>query len=379
MASSSGARPDEPAIRVRRSADAGWSVTRSFDVGWLCASVLALAAAAALAHVGGSTGYASITVSQSTVRYRLTLPTSTLRSAMAEQLLLAQLGDKPNKEKLLDVIRQNIVLRAGHTTCEPGPGVVEPSAFDATSVTMMVDFACGAPVRDLAIRDNIFDVLGRDHHTLAKIEMPGRTEQFAFEPDAREAQVRVAAEEAGPRWSGSFFLLGVHHILSGWDHLLFLLGLLLPCGGLLSLFKIVTAFTLAHSVTLALAVLDLVHLPDRLVESVIALSIAFIAAENLFPRATIARRWVVSFAFGLVHGFGFSSALRELGLPSQGLALSLLGFNLGVEAGQTMVVALVLPLLLLLQRTSWEPRMVSASSLAILIVGLVLFVERLLL
>jgi hypothetical protein len=228
-------------------------VTRSFGVGWLCASVLALAAAAALAHVGGSTGYASITVSQSTVRYSLTLPASTLRSAMAEQLLLAQLG------------------------------------------------------------------------------------------------------------------------------LLFLLGLLLPGGGLLSLFKIVTAFTLAHSVTLALAVLDLVHLPDRLVESVIALSIAFIAAENLFPRATIARRWVVSFAFGLVHGFGFSSALRELGLPSQGLALSLLGFNLGVEAGQAMVVALVLPLLLLLQRTSWEPRMVSASSLAILIVGRVLFVERLLL
>src|SRR5262249_29323137 len=151
----------------------------------------------------------------------------------------------------------------------------------------------------------------------------------------------------------------------------------LLCGGSwLALAKIVTAFTLAHSITLALAVLDIVVLPDRLVEAVIALSIAFVAAENLFLRPVVARRWLVSFCFGLVHGFGFSAALREVGLPSHGLVLSLFGFNAGVELGQALVVAVALPLLLLLRRTRWERRMVWSSSLAILVVGVALFVER---
>jgi len=176
----------------------------------------------------------------------------------------------------------------------------------------------------------------------------------------------------------AFLEVGFRHIVNpgATDHLLFLLGLLLRAGGWFSLLKIITAFTLAHSVTLALAVLNVVVLPDRLVEAVIALSIAFVAAENLFLNPVVSRRWLVSFCFGLVHGFGFSSALRELGLPRQGLVLSLLGFNLGVEAGQALVVALALPALVMLRRTGWEPRMVTSSSLAILVIGLVLFVER---
>ena len=171
-------------------------------------------------------------------------------------------------------------------------------------------------------------------------------------------------------------MLGIHHILSGYDHLLFLLALLLPGGGLLSLLKIITAFTIAHSVTLSLAVLQVVTLPDRLIEAVFALSIMFVAAENLFLDPTVSRRWVVSFCFGLVHGFGFSSALRELRLPAHHLLLSLFGFNLGVEVGQALVVTACLPLLLLLRRSRWESRAVLGSSLAILLVGLVLFVER---
>jgi len=122
--------------------------------------------------------------------------------------------------------------------------------------------------------------------------------------------------------------------------------------------------------------LNLVVLPDRLVEAVIALSIAFVAAENLFLRPVVARRWVVSFCFGLVHGFGFSSALRALGLPSHGLLLSLFGFNLGVEVGQALVVAVALPVLVLVRNTRWERRMIWSSSLAILLVGVVLFLER---
>jgi hypothetical protein len=241
---------------------------------------------------------------------------------------------------------------------------------------MSVDFACGSAVQNLTVQDNIFDVLGPDHHTLAKVETPSGTQQFAFAPDGRQARFQVADPGTGARATGSFFVLGIHHILSGYDHLLFLLCLLLPGGGLLSLAKIITAFTIAHSVTLTLAVLQVVTLPDRLIEAVIALSIAFVAAENLWLAPTVSRRWLVSFAFGLVHGFGFSSALRELGLPAQGLLLSLFGFNAGVEVGQALVVAACVPLLLLVRRTRWASRAFSSSSLAILLIGLVLFVER---
>ena len=239
----------------------------------------------------------------------------------------------------------------------------------------MVSYTCAAEIRDLRIRDDLFDVLGADYHTLARIDAPGQTTQFAFSTESRETRIELR-DAGGPRGIGSFVRLGVEHILTGWDHLLFLLGLLLRGGGWLSLVKIITAFTIAHSVTLALAVLDIVTLPDRLVEAVIALSIAFVAAENIFMRPVVARRWVVSFVFGLVHGFGFSSALRELGLRTQGLLLALFGFNLGVEIGQGLVVAVALPALYLLRGTPWEPSVIKSSSLAILLFGLVLFVER---
>jgi HupE/UreJ protein len=336
--------------------------------------LLAFATAPARAHSGGSTGYASITVHRSTVRYRLTMPVATLTAPMAEDLRLAQTGSAPARERLLDVVRRTIVLRSNGTRCEPGPGVVEPSAPDAVAVTLLVDFACPPGLRDLDVEDDLFDVVGPDHHTLARIEWPGGTGQFAFEPSARVAHFSVGGSPA--RAVGSFLGLGIHHILSGYDHLLFLLGLLLSGGGLLALAKIITAFTLAHSVTLSLAVLDVVVLPDRLVEAVIALSIAFVAAENLAPRPAVSRRWLVSFLFGLVHGFGFSSALRELGLGRQGLALSLVGFNVGVEAGQALVIAILLPVLVLLRRSRWQHRAVHGSSVAILVIGLILFVER---
>jgi hypothetical protein len=331
---------------------------------------------AARAHAGGSTGYASITISRSTVRYSVMLPTAALPTELADALRLAQAGSERHRETLLDVLRRQIVLRAGPTRCEPGPGQIPRSASDVTTFTMLVDFACGSAVRELVVEDDIFDVLGPDHHTLAKIEGPRGTQEFAFAPDRRQARFTVGDGDSGSGGTGSFVMLGVHHILSGYDHLLFLLALLLPGGGLFALAKIITAFTIAHSVTLSLAVFQVVSLPDRLIEAVIALSIAFVAAENLFLSRTISRRWLVSLCFGLVHGFGFSSALRELGLPTHGLLMSLFGFNLGVELGQGVVVAACLPLLLLLRRTPWEPRAVFTSSLAILLVGLVLFVER---
>ncbi len=176
--------------------------------------------------------------------------------------------------------------------------------------------------------------------------------------------------------ASSFFLLGVEHIATGFDHLLFLLALILCGGSLVALFKIITAFTLAHSVTLAAAALGLVNLPSTLVESVIALSIAYVAFENLFPRYAISRRWTISFLFGLMHGFGFSSVLKEIGLPHDTLLWSLLNFNLGVETGQLLAVAIVLPGLLWLRTTRWEKPVVDTLSALVLVVGVALFVQR---
>jgi hydrogenase/urease accessory protein HupE len=333
-------------------------------------------AAAARAHVGGTTGYATITVSRSTVRYALTLPTAALPSDLAEALRLAQAGSQQNRDKLLDLLRRQIVLRADGTRCEPGPGQVMPSTFDATSFTMQIDFACGGAVRELVVEDNVFDVLGPDHHTLAKLETDGETRELAFAPDSREARIQLGARAAGGAGT-SFFKLGVEHILTGYDHLLFLGALLLRGGGFLSLFRIVTAFTIAHSITLALAVLGIVTIPGRIVEPAIAASIVWVALENLLRRDTPPHRWLVSFCFGLVHGFGFASAMEPLKLPAARLALALLGFNLGVEAGQAAVVALLLPLLLWMRDSTWEPRLVRAGSLGVAAFGLVWLVERL--
>lgn len=328
----------------------------------------------ALAHEGGSSGYAVITIDGGRVQYRLTLWPAALPPPVAEQIRKAREGDAVSREQLLGVVRGKMTLTAEGRGCAAGAGSVVAGSPPAESLTLAVEFACAGDGRELLIRDDLFDVLGADYHTLARIEIGGRTVQFAFTPETRESRVTGTS-----RGLASFVWLGVEHILTGWDHLIFLLVLLLRGGGWLSLAKIITAFTVAHSLTLALAALDVVTLPDRLVEAVIALSIAIVAAENLSLRPLVSRRWLVSFGFGLVHGFGFSSVLRELGLPSQGLVLSLLGFNVGVELGQALVVAVVLPALALIRDRRWEPRVVQSASLVILVVGAVLFVERALL
>ena len=153
--------------------------------------------------------------------------------------------------------------------------------------------------------------------------------------------------QALPNFWG-FLELGIRHIWTGYDHLLFLAGLLIVCRRLRAIVGIVTAFTVAHSLTLGLAATNAVNLPDRVVEPLIATSILFVGAENLIRRGTEPKgRWAVAFAFGLVHGFGFASVLREMGLGAngRGIALPLFGFNLGVEVGQITIAAIALPVI----------------------------------
>ena len=343
--------------------------------GGFATSFLLIWSAVAGAHSGGTTGFASVAVSGHTVRYSLTLH-DIPPGPLAEQMRLGQPGVAPDYQPLIEAIRGKIRLANDGAACVPGEGqTVAPSAT-SISVTATVEFACPGEPGKLAVRDDLPDVLGTDHHTLALFVWSGGSEQFAFGTDARETTVAISEAAKATRGAGSFFVLGIEHILTGYDHLLFLLALILCGGGLLQLLKIITGFTIAHSITLALAALDIVNLPSRLVESVIAASIAYVAAENLFPKYAISRRWTVSFLFGLMHGFGFSSVLKEIGLPRENLMLSLLNFNLGVEAGQAVVVVVIVPILIRIRRTTWEAKLVATLSGIVLAVGLFLFVER---
>ena len=175
-----------------------------------------------------------------------------------------------------------------------------------------------------------------------------------------------------------FLVLGIEHILSGYDHLAFLLALLLAGDTLRRNVKIITSFTVAHSLTLAAATLGLVNIPPAIVEPIIAASIVFVGLENLVRRR-LAARWMVTFVFGLVHGLGFASALRELGVGRLGsrAAIPLLSFNLGVELSQIAIAAVVLPLVWkLAQRPAFALRHVPAVSLLITIAGIYWFFAR---
>ena len=169
------------------------------------------------------------------------------------------------------------------------------------------------------------------------------------EVDASDQGANGAASTTAPGAPPTFFgfvKLGIGHIWTGYDHLLFLFALLVVCGSFRSIVAIVSCFTVAHSLTLALATLNVVNLPSRITEPAIAASVVFVGVENLLRRGVEPRgRWALTFAFGLIHGFGFASVLRDLGVGGrgQGIAMPLFTFNLGVEIGQVAVAAVVLP------------------------------------
>ena len=146
-----------------------------------------------------------------------------------------------------------------------------------------------------------------------------------------------------------YLATGTEHIFLGYDHIAFLVAVVLWARRLVPVIKIVTAFTIAHSITLSLAALDIVVIPSTIVEPAIAASIVYVAMENFFT-SNIDDRWRVTFAFGLIHGFGFAGALREIGLPTNAIAPALAAFNIGVEIGQVVIVSIVVPALIAVDR-----------------------------
>jgi hydrogenase/urease accessory protein HupE len=272
-----------------------------------------------------------------------------------------------------------ILVTQGGARCRFEPGEARPEPPDGIRVSGT--FRCTHPGERLRV--SAAGLLGRmswGHTHLAKVTVADRVEEHVVRSGRDTFEV-----EAPPSWpaqAARFFRLGVEHIFSGYDHIAFVLGLLLLGGTLRQVVGVVTSFTLAHSVTLAVASLGIAKLPPQVVEPLIAASIVCIAVENLVQlhRPTErgrARRWRLGFVFGLVHGFGFAGALTELHLTTADLATALLSFNLGVEVGQAAIVAAAFPLLTLLRRwPARAPLILRTGSIAIGVAGAFWLVQR---
>lgn len=238
-----------------------------------------------------------------------------------------------------------------------------------------------------------------DHRNMLVIEHNWKTSTFnneanvslIFSPSNTRQTLNLESASVMQGFMG-FIRLGLWHIWTGLDHILFLVALILPSvlyfenkqwkpvanfrRALFNIAAIVTCFTIGHSLTLSLATLDVVNLPSRLVESVIAASIVAAALHNIYPRFR-GREWAIALVFGLFHGFGFAGILRDIGLESKYMVLSLFGFNAGVEVGQILIIAGIFPFLFLLRNRYWYPRrFLVAGSVLLMAVALFWFTER---
>lgn len=280
--------------------------------------------------------------------------------------------------------------RGGACTLQVVDHLVDSHSDGAYAVLQLAG-NCPAAGGELALNYRLLFELDALHRGLLRLGLDGTTQTAVLSPERAEQRF-TSGEVSRLAAFGQYLVEGIWHIWIGFDHILFLLALLLPAvlvhearrwrgvahfrEALVEVLWVVTAFTVAHSITLTLAALGLVELPSRLVESAIAASVVLAAANNLKPLVEH-RRWVVAFGFGLIHGFGFASVLAELGLPQETLVLSLLGFNLGVELGQLAIVAVFLPLAYALRSTPFYRRGVFVGgSLLTLAIALVWFVER---
>ncbi|MEH7250980.1 HupE/UreJ family protein [Neobacillus niacini] len=280
-----------------------------------------------------------------------------------------------NKETLTKYIAAGMNVYRDELICEPR---VTGTNVSITSdnyplAHFQMEYPCSGKSTRIAY-DLFVDDINRSHINFATIEGEKGTQEFTFTIADREL---VIGDRNWVRQASNFVILGIQHIITGYDHILFVLCLILPAAiSIGRVVEVVTAFTLGHSITLGLATLGIVSLPSQLVEAAIALSIVFVAVENLL-KWEMKKRWIITLMFGLIHGFGFAGILQEMELSSSTVASSLLFFNLGVEIGQIAIIAIVFPLLAMARKYKRFPTFVTTSSTLIMAMGLFWFVQRL--
>ena len=286
----------------------------------------------------------------------------------------------------------HLQISAGEASCRirPMDYLVDNHTDGAYSV-LKFDVDCPKLPTEIGINYTLFFDLDPQHRGLLRVECKGTTHTAVLSPTLNNQKIELARVK-----SGTVFLQylheGIWHIWTGYDHILFLLSLLLPAvlyrqAGqwkpatrfhpvLIEVIKIVTAFTIAHSITLSLATLGVISLPSRWVESAIAASVVLAALNNLYPLID-KKLWLVAFGFGLIHGIGFANVLKDLGLPQNMLLLTLLAFNLGVELGQLAIVSGFLPVAFWLRQTQFYRKVVfSLGSILIAMLAFLWLLER---
>jgi hypothetical protein len=361
----------------------------------LVAALLALAASGAFAHKP-SDSYLAVRVEGAEVSGQWDIALRDLDFAVG----LDDNGDgditwgelKAHHTDIAAYALARLKLRSGGADCpvRATEFLVDDHSDGAYSV-MRFEGVCPTEVEAIEIGYSLFADLDPQHKGLLRLEHGSGTRTGIFSPE-RATQVFELGKISALAQFFDYAREGIWHIWIGYDHILFLLSLLLPAvlvfgsgrwqaverfaPAFWDVFKIVTSFTVAHSITLSLAALGVVSLPSRLVESAIATSVVLAALNNVIPLVH-ERRWMVAFFFGLVHGFGFASVLRDLGLPQNALLIALVGFNLGVEAGQLAIVSAFLPVAYAL-RATWLYRCLVfiGGSLAIVAVAGIWLVER---
>jgi len=229
--------------------------------------------------------------------------------------------------------------------CEPGAATLVP---DGDGVLFRSSFSCPAVAGDIIYHSTVLTDTDPAARQVVLVGEGDNAPQALL--DATNTTVMLSAPAPSLLSTLQRYLVtGIEHIFLGYDHIAFLVAVVLWARRLVPVIKIVTAFTIAHSITLSLATLNVVVIPATIVEPAIAASIVYVAMENFFTR-NIDSRWRVTFAFGLIHGFGFAGALREIGLPTNAVITALAAFNIGVEIGQVVIVSIVVPALIVLDR-----------------------------
>ena len=388
------------------------------------APCLALVLAAAAHAHNSDTSYARVHIFDDHIEIRLTCDIFTLQRIVSD--IDANRDTTLSREELRRAtpaiqkfLRSHVAIKVNEVVTDLGvakdpfwpldaPDLIPAAAWHTNDalVSFGFDRPLASPPKTVALIFDVFTVLGERHSVLGVFEYRGSPTEVVFtleEPDylfdvafaeplaapavvkpspplggkvpaataVRRDQHRLNTDDS-PMWR--FFKLGIGHILTGYDHLCFLLALIVV-SRLRPLVAIITSFTVAHSITLLLAAFGVVTLPTRFIEPAIALTVVYVASENLWRRE-YGHRWMLTFFFGLVHGFGFANTLNPQELPAQAKAKCLLVFNLGVEAGQLAVVLVLLPLTLLLAKWRHARGATMTISVVVALLGLAWFLDR---
>jgi hydrogenase/urease accessory protein HupE len=249
--------------------------------------------------------------------------------------------------QILTYVRAHAAVLGGDgVLCHPEAGKV---AADGDGVVAGIPWSCAGIADPLRYRSTVLTDVSPAARQVVLIGAGADAAQDLLDASRTETALTGAATPSLQLVVARYVEAGIEHIFLGYDHIAFLIAVVLWARRLWPVVKIVTAFTIAHSITLSLAALDVVEIPSAIVEPAIAASIVYVAAENFVSR-DVEKRWRITFCFGLIHGFGFAGALQEFGLPRGALVPALASFNIGVEIGQIAIVSLVMPVLLLLDR-----------------------------